>query len=146
MHDIGKIAIPDAVLLKPGKLDADEWQEMQRHVEYGADIIGDHDSPLLNMAKEIALYHHEKWDGSGYPHGIKGEEIPLTARIVTIADVFDALTSERPYKQAWPIEKATQLLEDEAGIHFDPKLVPEFIKCLPKILEIKDKFKDEDEH
>lgn len=143
MHDIGKIGIPDAVLRKPGKLDKDEWEVMQTHVQIGADIIDNGDSLLLQMAQEIALYHHEKWDGSGYPHKLKGEEIPLSARIVAIADVFDALTSERPYKQAWPVEKAVALLEEEAGSHFDPNLVPIFIDQLDQLLEIKESFKDE---
>ncbi|KOO16204.1 chemotaxis protein CheY [Vibrio xuii] len=143
MHDIGKIGIPDAVLRKPGKLDKDEWEVMQTHVQIGADIIDNGDSLLLQMAQEIALYHHEKWDGSGYPHGLKGEEIPLSARIVAIADVFDALTSERPYKKAWPTEKAVSLLEEEAGSHFDPNLVPIFINQLDQLLEIKESFKDE---
>ena len=96
-------------------MDGDEWEVMQTHVKIGADIIADSDSLLLQMAQEIALYHHEKWDGSGYPHGLKGEEIPLSARIVAIADVFDALTSERPYKKAWPIEKAIAVLEARSG-------------------------------
>lgn len=143
MHDIGKIGIPDAVLRKPGKLDADEWEVMQGHVNIGADIIADSDSLLLQMAQEIALYHHEKWDGSGYPHGLKGEEIPLSARIVAIADVFDALTSERPYKKAWPVEKAITVLEQDAGSHFDPTLVPIFIDQLETILQIRETFKDE---
>ena len=143
MHDIGKIAVPDRVLLKPGKLDEEEWGIMQKHVEYGVDILGSHNSELLAMAREIALGHHEKYDGSGYPNGTSGENIPLSARIVAIADVFDALTSERPYKKAWPVEKAVALLEEEAGKHFDPDLVPEFINCLDRVLEIKDKFQDE---
>ena len=132
MHDIGKIGIPDNVLLKPGKLDADEWQIMQRHAQYGADIIGEHNSPLLQMAREVAIYHHEKWDGSGYPHGLAGTAIPLSARIVALADVFDALTSERPYKKAWPEHEAIALLEKEAGAHFDPELVPLFIAAWRK--------------
>ncbi|MEZ8823718.1 HD domain-containing phosphohydrolase [Vibrio amylolyticus] len=142
MHDIGKIGIPDYVLGKPGKLDAEEWDIMQQHVKIGGDIIGDSDSLLLQMAREIALYHHEKWDGSGYPHGTKGEDIPLSARIVAIADVFDALTSERPYKKAWPIEKAISLLEEEAGKHFDPNLVPIFVSKLDDVLAIRDSLKD----
>lgn len=142
MHDIGKIAIPDRVLLKPGKLDQEEWKIMQTHVNCGVEILGEHDSELLTMAREIALYHHEKYDGSGYPNGASGEDIPLSARIVAIADVFDALTSVRPYKAAWPVEKAVALLEEEAGKHFDPKLVPEFVKCLPRVLEIKDQYMD----
>lgn len=143
MHDIGKIGIPDRVLRKPGKLDNEEWDVMQQHVQIGGDIIGDSDSALLKLAQEIALYHHEKWDGSGYPHKLKGEDIPLSARIVAIADVFDALTSERPYKKAWPVEKAIGLIEEEAGKHFDPDLVPIFISKLDEMLEIRDSFKDE---
>lgn len=142
MHDIGKIGIPDAVLLKPGKFDADEWATMQKHVEYGVEILGDHESDLLNLAVEVAQYHHEKWDGSGYPHGVSGSDIPLSGRIVAIADVFDALTSERPYKKAWTVEKALQLIESEAGKHFDPTLVPKFKECLPKILQIKAQYTD----
>lgn len=143
MHDIGKIAIPDRVLLKPGKLDKEEWAIMQKHVECGVDILGTHNSELLSMAREIALYHHEKYDGSGYPNGIAGKDIPLSARIVAIADVFDALTSERPYKKAWSVEKTISLLEEEAGKHFDPELVPAFINCMPRISEIMAKYKDE---
>ena len=143
MHDIGKIGIPDNILGKPGKLDKDEWEIMQTHVNIGGDIIGDNESELLKMAQEIALYHHEKWDGNGYPHKLKGEEIPLSARIVAIADVFYALTSERPYKPAWPIEKAVALIEEEAGKHFDPNLVPIFVSKLEDMLSIKDSFTDE---
>ncbi|MBW3696937.1 two-component system response regulator [Vibrio sp. T187] len=146
MHDIGKIGIPDSILGKPGKLDADEWAIMQTHVTIGGDIIGDNESELLQMAQEIALYHHEKWDGSGYPHKLSGADIPLSARIVAIADVFDALTSERPYKPAWPIEKAINLIQEEAGKHFDPELVPIFIEQLDEMLSIKDSFTDELEH
>jgi putative two-component system response regulator len=145
MHDIGKIGIPDRVLLKPGKLNDEEWTIMQKHVEYGADILGNHTSELLSLAREVALCHHEKWNGKGYPNKLKGEGIPLSARIVAIADVFDALTSERPYKKAWSVDKAINLLEEEAGEHFDPKLVPEFIACMPKVLEIMAEFGDEKE-
>lgn len=143
MHDIGKIGIPDRILLKPGKLDNNEWKTMQKHTEYGAEIIGEHPSPLLQLAKEVAVTHHEKWDGTGYPLGLKQEEIPLASRIVAIADVFDALTSERPYKKAWSEQDAVNLLQSEAGKHFDPELVPKFIECLPKIREIQAKYKDE---
>ncbi|MDN3630890.1 response regulator [Vibrio lentus] len=145
MHDIGKIGIPDSILGKPGKLDPDEWEIMQTHVTIGGDIIGDNDSKLLKLAQEIALYHHEKWDGSGYPHKLSGEDIPLSARIVAIADVFDALTSERPYKEAWPIQKAIELIQEQAGHHFDPNLVPIFIIKLDEMLAIKDSFSDEPE-
>ena len=140
MHDIGKIGIPDNILLKAGKLDEDEFKTIQTHSEIGADIIGDHDSELLKMAKLIAMYHHEKYDGSGYPHGLKGEDIPLEARIVAIADVFDALTSERPYKKAWSVEDSVNLIKEQSSIHFDPVIVEHFEVVLPKILKIKDKF------
>jgi len=143
MHDIGKIGIPDNILGKPGKLDADEWAIMQTHVTIGGDIIGDNESELLQLAQEIALYHHEKWDGSGYPHKLSGTDIPLSARIVAIADVFDALTSERPYKTAWPLEKAIGLIQEEAGKHFDPALVPIFIEKLDEMLSIKESFTDD---
>ncbi len=140
MHDVGKIGIPDSVLLKPGKLDDDEWEIMRKHPQYGADIIGKHPSALLHTAYEIALHHHEKWDGSGYPNQLKAQDIPLSARVVAIADVFDALTSHRPYKKAWPTEKAVALIQDSAGSHFDPELVKAFMDALPKILEISRKY------
>lgn len=142
MHDVGKIGIPDHILLKPGKLDADEWEMMKKHSEFGAEIIGEDPSQLLQMSKQIALTHHEKWDGSGYPKRMKGEEIPLEGRIVAIADVFDALTSERPYKKAWPVEDAVKLIDDNSGSHFDPSLVPLFHQVLPQILDIKEQYAD----
>lgn len=144
MHDIGKIGIPDRILLKPGKLDEEEWNIMRQHPYIGYKIIGDHDSSLLKVAAEIAFTHHEKWNGQGYPRGLKGEVIPLEGRIVAIADVFDALTSVRPYKPAWPIEKAVQLLRDEAGRHFDPDLVELFIGRLPEILAIRSQWQEDD--
>lgn len=144
MHDVGKIGIPDAVLRKPGKLDGEEWEVMKQHAQIGADIIGEHPSGLLRMAREIALNHHEKWDGSGYPRGISGAEIPVEARIIAIADVFDALTSERPYKKAWPVEEAVQLLREQSGRHFDPELVELFLGQLPAILEIKERWAERD--
>ena len=144
MHDIGKIGVPDNVLLKPGKLDSDEWTIMKKHCEYGIEIIGEHASPLLHMAREVAFYHHEKWNGTGYPNGLSGEDIPLSARIIAIADVFDALTSVRPYKKAWSVEDAIALIQREAGEHFDPALVPPFIACLPDMLEIMKQYVDDD--
>jgi len=143
MHDIGKIGVPDEVLLKEGKLDLDERSIMQKHVDYGVEILGENESDLLTMAIEVVKFHHEKWDGSGYPAGIGGEAIPLSARIVAIADVFDALTSTRPYKKAWSVEQALALLENEAGKHFDPELVVLFKACLPNILQIKEQYADE---
>jgi putative two-component system response regulator len=136
MHDVGKIGIPDAILRKPGKLDAAEWAEMQRHPLIGAEIIGSHPGGLLRRAHDIALGHHEKWDGSGYPFGRRGEEIPLDARIVAVADVFDALTSVRPYKPAWTAEQALALLRDQAGAHFEPRLVEAFLDLQPRAREI----------
>ncbi|MDF3196133.1 MAG: response regulator [Pseudomonas sp.] len=143
MHDVGKIGIPDAVLRKPGKLDEEEWAVMRQHVEIGARIIGEHASGLLRTAQRIALSHHEKWDGTGYPNGLSGEDIPLEGRIVAIADVFDALTSVRPYKAAWSVEDAVGLLQEESGRHFDPQLVELFIQQLPLILEIKERWAEQ---
>lgn len=140
MHDVGKIGIPDAILQKPGKLDAAEWAVMQSHAEIGAEIIGTDGSELLNMAREVALSHHEKWDGSGYPRGLQGEAIPIAARIVALADVFDALTSERPYKKAWSVDDAIALIRDQSGHHFDPRLVDAFLRCLPAILEVRERW------
>ena len=137
MHDVGKIGIRDAVLRKPGPLDADEWATMRRHPEIGAEIIGEYPSGVLQLAREIALAHHEKWDGSGYPRGLAGEAIPLSARIVAIADVFDALTTRRPYKEPWPVQDALDHIAAQAGKHFDPALVALFAPLLPQLLEIR---------
>ena len=142
MHDVGKIGIPDAILLKPGKLTPEEWEIMKKHTEYGARIIGDHPSKILKAAKIVALTHHEKWDGTGYPNGLAGEDIPLIGRICAVADVFDALTSKRPYKEAWDIEKAVNLILEEKGKHFDPILVDAFEKVLPSIIKIKEQYPD----
>jgi putative two-component system response regulator len=142
MHDIGKIGIPDRVLLKPGKLDAEEWVIMRRHPEIGHGIIGSHTSPLLIMAAEVALSHHEKWDGSGYPRGLRGDAIPLASRIVAVADVFDALTSVRPYKPAWPVEAAVAELVRGSGGHFEPRIVDAFLARLPDVLAVTAAFGD----
>ncbi|MFC3150982.1 HD domain-containing phosphohydrolase [Litoribrevibacter euphylliae] len=144
MHDIGKIGIPDHILLKTGKLTNDEWQIMQKHPQFGASILGDDDgSDLLHLAKEIALGHHEKWDGTGYPNQLKGKEIPLSARIVAIADVFDALTTARPYKDAWSVVDAVEYIEKNAGKHFDPALVKVFKEQLPAMLRIRTTYSEE---
>ena len=140
MHDVGKIGIPDRILQKPGKLDAEEWRIMQTHATIGADIIGRHQSGMLVIARDIALSHHEKWDGSGYPHGLAGTAIPLVARIVAIADVFDALTSARPYKPAWPVSDAVGYLEQQRGCHFDAALVDVFLAQLPAIGAIQQRW------
>jgi putative two-component system response regulator len=137
MHDLGKIGIPDNILLKPGKLDADEWTIMKKHAEYGYDILKDSKSNLLKTAGIIAYSHHEKWDGSGYPNALKGTDIHLYGRITAIADVFDALTMSRPYKKAWPIEDAIQLINDESGKHFDPTVVEAFNQVIDELLEIR---------
>ncbi len=143
MHDIGKIGIADHILLKPGKLDATEWAEMQRHVQYGLEIMGDDDSHLLlTLAREIIAHHHEKWDGSGYPQGLRGEEISLAGRIVALADVFDALTSVRPYKPAWSDEDAIGFIRDQSGQHFEPRLVDAFVTLMPQILEVRSRYGD----
>ncbi|WP_197490001.1 response regulator [Rheinheimera sp. SA_1] len=140
MHDIGKIGIADHILLKPGKLTAEEYQEMQKHPLIGAEIIGDCESVLLKMAKTVALYHHEKWDGSGYPHGLAGETIPVEARIVALCDVFDALTSTRPYKKAWTVPDTLDYIRQQKGLHFEPRLVDLLEQQLPQILEIKERW------
>lgn len=142
MHDVGKIGISDAVLLKPDKLDELEWQMMKRHPQIGAQIIGKHDSVLMTLAHETALCHHEKWDGTGYPRGLSGEEIPVGARIAAISDVFDALTSERPYKTAWSVDKAVEVIKVESGRHFEPRLVEIFIENLAEIVTIKERYAD----
>jgi putative two-component system response regulator len=137
MHDLGKIGIPDRILHKAGKLDEAEWALMREHARIGAEIIGEHDSSLLRTARLVALTHHEKWDGSGYPEGLAGEAIPLVGRIVAIADVFDALTTERPYKRAWSVDEAIAQLQAQRGAHFDPTLVDLFLTRMPQILEVK---------
>lgn len=142
MHDIGKIGIPDHILLKPGRLSPDEWEVMKTHCAIGAEIIGNHNTPLLRQAREIALSHHEKWDGTGYPRGLKGEEIPLSGRIVALADVYDALVSKRPYKEAWSHEAATDYLRAECGRSFDPQLCPFFLEQMPAIREVNSRYQD----
>ena len=143
MHDVGKIGISDDILLKPGKLTAEEYDVMKTHVEIGCEILAGAQSELLNLAHEIALTHHEKFDGSGYPKGLSGDQIPLSGRIVAITDVFDALTSNRPYKTAWAIDQALDLLTAEKGRHFDPELVDLFLAALPEIIEIIKQYQDQ---
>ena len=142
MHDVGKIGTPDSILKKPGKLDPEEWRIMQQHVAHGGEILGEHNSELLQLAREIALNHHEKWDGTGYPQGLKGRQIPLVARIAMVADVFDALTSERPYKNAWTIEATLEYMREQSGKMFDPLLVEKLEENLPAICEIREQFGD----
>lgn len=142
MHDVGKIGIPDAILRKPGKLDAQEWDVMRSHPDIGAKIIGEHPGGLLQLAHSIALSHHEKWDGSGYPRGLAGEAIPIEARIVALADVFDALTARRPYKEPWSLQDTLAHIQAQAGQHFDPALVPLFVALVPQLLEIQQRWAD----
>lgn len=140
MHDIGKIGIPDRILLKPGRLDADEWAVMRTHTTIGAEMLSGHASELMQMAYLTALTHHEKWDGTGYPQGLQGEAIPLVGRITAISDVFDALTSTRPYKHAWSVEDAVAEIDRRRGTHFDPDLVERFCELLPDLLKIKQQY------
>jgi len=142
MHDVGKIGIPDHILLKPMPLDFDEWQVIRMHPELGVDIIGDDQTPLLAMSRDIALCHHEKWNGSGYPAGRVGEEIPLSARIVAIADVFDALTSARPYKEAWSLPDTLSYMDSLRGSAFDPALLACFHQGLPRIIAIMQQYSE----
>jgi putative two-component system response regulator len=143
MHDVGKIAVPEAILRKPSELDSHEWKVMRQHSAIGSRILENSSSQILQAGRVIALHHHERWDGAGYPSGLSGSDIPLWGRICAVADVFDAVTSERPYKPAFPNEEALQLLRDGKGKHFDPRVVDVFFECLEEILRIQEKFKDE---
>ncbi|MEN6459422.1 MAG: HD domain-containing phosphohydrolase [Thermoguttaceae bacterium] len=166
LHDMGKIGIPDAILLKPSKLSPDEFEIMQKHSSYGKHtfepmseeewrafkehtvlgemIMGIESSPLIKMAAEIALTHHERWDGTGYPLGLAGEDIPLSSRITAVADVFDALTSRRPYKPAFPLNRCLEIMRDNRGTHFDPKIVDAFLACRDAIIAIRMELADID--
>jgi cyclic di-GMP phosphodiesterase len=137
MHDTGKIGMPDSVLKKPGKLNTEEWDIMKTHTTIGYDILSKSDTPFFRMSAQIALSHHEKWNGSGYPNGLAGENIPESARIVAICDVFDALTMKRAYKPAWSIKDSFAEIEKNVGTHFDPTLAEYFLKIKPEIIEIK---------
>ncbi|MDR7040371.1 putative two-component system response regulator [Methylobacterium sp. BE186] len=134
MHDVGKIAVPDSILLKPGALTPGERREMELHAERGQRILGGSASSVMRLAAEIAVSHHERWDGTGYPHRLRGEAIPLPGRIVAVADVFDALTTERPYKEAWAPEAARAFLAEKAGTHFDVKVVEAFLSRWPDVV------------
>jgi len=142
MHDIGKIGIPDNILTKPGKLTEEEWKVMQRHPSIGGEIIGIHPDRMLAMAHRVALTHHEKWDGTGYPNGLAGEAIPIEGRLVALADVFDALTSVRPYKPSWSNEDALNYIKSSAGKHFDPAVVEWFEASIPAFLEVQRRWAD----
>jgi putative two-component system response regulator len=164
LHDVGKIGIPDSILLKPGKLDPDEFALMKGHADIGrtivapmsedelhafanhvtvaSNLIGQCTSPLLLLASEIALTHHEKWDGSGYPRGLAGEAIPFSGRVTAVADVFDALTSRRPYKEPFPIDKAMSILDQGRGAHFDPAVVDAFARRRDQVLAVQEAYAD----
>jgi len=143
MHDIGKMGIPDSILLKPGKLDEAEWEIMRRHTLIGATILSGGSSKYLESGSEIALSHHEKWDGSGYPRGLAGADIPLFGRICAVADVFDALTSRRPYKSAFSNERSLEMMAAGRGSHFDPELYDLFVANLDQVFEIQNTFREE---
>ncbi|MDR2188837.1 MAG: two-component system response regulator [Azonexus sp.] len=148
LHDIGKVGIPDHILLKPGSLTPEEWAIMKTHTELGSRAIAEAEADaerkvdFLDIAKEIALYHHEKWDGSGYPEGLAGDEIPISARLMALADVFDALISKRCYKPAFPPEDAHRIIVDGSGSHFDPDLVAAFVEHFPAFVHIADSYAD----
>lgn len=143
MHDVGKVGIPDRILLKHGKLDAAEWEVMKTHSQIGYELLRDSQSPLLRLGAEIAYAHHEKYDGSGYPRGLAGEAIPPAGRLVAVADTLDALLSVRPYKQAWRAEDAFAYLSRERGRHFDPLCVDIILKHADEVLEIERRYADE---
>lgn len=145
LHDIGKLGIPDSILLKPGPLTPEEWKVMKLHTKIGAEILRGSKIKYLKAAEKIALYHHERWDGTGYPEGLKGEKIPLFARITAIADVFDALTTDRPYRKAMAVEEAFEIIAKGRGSHFDPLIVDAFFEIKEEILTIRELFKDENE-
>jgi len=142
MHDIGKIGIPDRILLKPDKLDAEEWEIMKQHTTIGGKILSNSSAGFIRLGEKIALSHHEKWDGSGYPEGLEGKQIPLVGQIVAIADVFDALTTRRPYKKPFSLEVTYDILNESSGSHFNPQVVEAFFTVEEEILAIKDKYKD----
>jgi putative two-component system response regulator len=143
MHDIGKIGIPDSVLKKPGKLTEQEWECMRKHPEYGANILSGSDVPVLQLAEEVALSHHEKFDGSGYPSNLKSEQIPLSGRIVALADFFDAITMDRCYRPAFSDEKALAMVKENSGSHFDPDVVNAFFSVSHEIICERDRINEE---
>ena len=136
MHDTGKLGVPQSILRKPGPLDANEWVVMRGHTRIGHDILTKSEAPVFQLAAEVALRHHEKWDGSGYPDGLRGVKIPESARIVAVADVFDALSMKRPYKEPWPLDRIVEAINEGAGAHFDPSMVRVFTSVLPRLVEI----------
>jgi len=144
MHDIGKLGVPDSILLKPAKLTAEEFEEMKKHTTYGAKILRDSDHKIIRQAEKIALSHHEKWDGTGYPNGLSGENIPIEGRIVALADVFDALSVKRCYKDALPLDIVEKIIHNDTGTHFDPKVTKAFFENYDRILDVFEKYREED--
>lgn len=144
MHDIGKIGVPDNILLKPGKLSTEEWEIMKRHTTIGAKLLEGHDSVLMKSARTIALTHHEKWNGTGYPKGLAKSQIPFEARLVGIVDVFDALTTHRPYKNAYPVDVAASIIQKEREQHFDPEITDIFIDNLEEFVRIKNQYSQQE--
>lgn len=144
MHDIGKIGIPDHILLKPGKLTDEEFDIVKTHTTIGAKILSNSSAKIIMLAEQIALSHHERWDGQGYPNGLSGKDIPLAGRIVAVADVFDALTPKRPYKEAFPVEVALDIMKKERGQHFDPDVLDIFLTNMDEVLKIRDSIKKDD--
>jgi len=142
MHDIGKIAIPDSILNKPGRFDDAEYALMKKHAKLGYEMLNNSTRPLIQLASTIAYEHHERWDGKGYPKGLRGEEISIFGRITSLADVFDALGSDRVYKKAWPMDKIVALIKEERGKQFDPKIVDIFLENLDSFIAIRDSLQD----
>lgn len=142
MHDIGKLGVPDSILLKPGKLNKEEWEEMQRHTTYGKKILEGSGHDLIRTAESIAISHHEKWNGKGYPNGLSGEDIPIEGRIVALADVFDALSSKRCYKNAFPLEKTLAIIKSDTGTHFDPGVTEAFFRGIDEIMVFYNKYRE----
>lgn len=145
LHDVGKIGIPDSILQKPGKLTPEEWKIMKTHTTIGSELLSGSNSRFLKLGEEIALTHHEKWDGTGYPKGLKGEKIPISGRICGLCDVLDALTSKRPYKNAWPIDLALEEIRKGKEAHFDPQLVDCLFSVIPKVYEIYEEYGEKPE-
>ena len=137
MHDVGKIGIPDRIILKNGRLTRKEFEIVKKHTIIGAEILQNSKALILKLARDIALYHHEKWDGTGYPEGLKGEAIPVHARIVALCDIFDALTSKRPYKSSYPVDVSCEIIKKGKGTHFDPALTDIFLSSIDELVSIK---------
>lgn len=144
LHDIGKVGISDSILLKPEKLTPDEWEIMKTHTTIGAQLLSDSLSPILQIGQVIAISHHERWDGTGYPQGLSGTAIPIAGRIMALVDVFDAITSDRPYEKAWPVAEAVEVIKLGSETQFDPHLVKLFEKLVPEFVKIREYYSDPD--